>query len=258
MNNILKKIATFLLPLGMILTGCGTPTSEPTTSAPTTSGPTSEQPTIPTVPEVELPVNGDKVVYESKLVTYDGPDLMESSKQVDIKVNGESIFVYETRVNNMRKFTWEMPSIMAPVALFDFEGKVHVEITVPGETITTAHVSPFGYGVQTSVKDNKIEFDLSYPSNYVVEYNGDPDKAIHIFANEIEEDPITEEDAAKDPSIVYIGPGLYKADAIPTESNTTIYIAGGAYVYGQIRTEGLENITIRGHGIISGDRKSVV
>jgi hypothetical protein len=49
MNNILKKIATFLLPLGMILTGCGTPTSDPTTSAPTTSGPTSEQPTIPTV-----------------------------------------------------------------------------------------------------------------------------------------------------------------------------------------------------------------
>ena len=252
MNNILKKIATFLLPLGMILTGCGTPTSGPTTEAPTTSGPTSEQPTIPTVPEVELPIDGDKVVYETKLVTYDGPDLMESSKQVDIKVNGESIFVYETRVNNMRKFTWEMPSIMAPVALFDFEGKVHVEITVPGETITTARVSPFGYGVQTSINDNKIEFDLSYPSNYVVEYNGDPDKAIHIFANEIEEDPITEEDAANDPSIVYIGPGLYKADAIPTESNTTIYIAGGAYVYGQIRTEGLENITIRGHGIISG------
>lgn len=252
--KLINKIATFLLPLGLILSGCGPSSSAPTTEAPTTTtgGTSVTQPplTIPDVPE--LPVKGDKVVYETKLVTYDGPDLMESSKQVDVKVNGESLFVYETRVNNKRKFTWEPPEIMAPVVLFDFEGIVHVEITVPNETITTAIVSPIGYGIQTKVENNVISFDLAYPSNYVVEYNNDPDKAIHLFANPIEEDPITAEEAAKDDSIVYIGPGLYKADAIPTESNTTIYLAGGAYVYGQIRTEGLENITVRGHGILSG------
>ena len=236
-----------------MLTGCG-PTSEPTsspTSPPTSTG--GDGPGISVPENVTLPVKGDKVVHQTKLVTYDGPDLMETSKQVDIKVNGESLFVYETRVNNNRKFTWEMPEIMAPVALFDFEGKVSVEISIPNETITTAHVSPIDYGIATRIENNTIKFNLTYPSNYVIEYNNDPDKAIHLFANPIEDDPITEEDAANDPSIVYIGPGLYKADAIPVDNNTTIYIAGGAYVYGQIRTEGLENVEIRGHGIISGN-----
>ncbi|MDE7095478.1 MAG: hypothetical protein K2O23_03225, partial [Anaeroplasmataceae bacterium] len=85
-----------------------------------------------------------------------------------------------------------------------------------------------------------------------VEYNDDYKTAIHIFASEIEKNPITEEQAKKDDSIIYIGPGVYKADAIPVDSNKTIYLAGGAFVYGQIRTEDLENVTIRGRGIISG------
>ena len=90
--------------------------------------------------------------------------------------------------------------------------------------------------------------------------DGEEENAIHLFASELEKNPITAEDAKNDDSIIYIGPGVYKADAIPVKSNSTIYLAGGAYVYGQIRTEGLENITIRGRGIISGsiyDRLSV-
>ena len=52
--------------------------------------------------------------------------------------------------------------------------------------------------------------------------------------------------------MIYIGPGVYKADAIPVKSNQTIYIAGGAVVYGQIRGQEVENVTIRGRGIIDG------
>lgn len=199
-------------------------------------------------------IKGEDIVTTTKLVTYDGPEYLNESEKVDIKVNDEDLFVYETRVNHERKFTWDAVYDMVPVVIFDFEGKVHVEITINESNIEIegATVSPLVYGIQPEIKDNIISFDLEYSDNYTIEYNGDYKTAIHIFANTLEEDPITQEEAANDDSIVYIGPGVYKADAIPVASNKTIYLAGGAFVYGQIRTEGLENITIRGRGIISG------
>ena len=198
-------------------------------------------------------IKSQKTVTKTKLVTYDGPSYLHSSSKVDISVNNEDLFVYETRVNHGRKFTWDGLYEYAPVSMFDFEGKVHVEIEVKEGDVTSAQVSPLIYGIQPEINGNVISFDLEYSDNYVIEYNGDPNTAIHLFANPIEDEPITKEMAEKDDSIVYIGPGVYKADAIPVTSNSTIYLAGGAFVYGQIRTEGLENIKICGRGIISGE-----
>ena len=197
-------------------------------------------------------IESNNVVTQTKLVTYDGPKYLNESESVDISVNGNDLFVYETRVNHARKFSWDGSYDYAPVSIFDFEGKVHVEIQVNDATVTSATVSPLIYGIEPVVENNKISFDLQYTDNYVIEYNDDSSTAIHLFANPIEKEPITKEQADNDSSIIYIGPGVYKADAIPVASNSTIYLAGGAYVYGQIRTEGLENINIRGRGIISG------
>ncbi len=197
-------------------------------------------------------VSSEAEVTTTKLVTYDGPSALHSYEGVNVEVNETPLFVYETRVNYNRKFSWDVPSTTVLVVLFDFEGRVHIEITIDDVTINSATVSPRIYGITPEVEDNKISFDLEYNGNYVVEYNDDYKTAIHIFASEIEKNPITEEQAKKDDSIIYIGPGVYKADAIPVDSNKTIYLAGGAFVYGQIRTEDLENVTIRGRGIISG------
>lgn len=197
-------------------------------------------------------VKSDQKVEKTKLVTYDGPKALHPFAGMHVKVNDTSLFVYETRVNHGRKFSWEVPSTTAPVVLFDFEGKVHMEVTVEDVEITSAKLSPLVYGIVPKVEGNKISFDLEYTGNYVLEFNEDSKTALHIFTSEIEKNPITKEQADKDDSIIYIGPGVYKADAIPIESNQTVYIAGGAFVYGQIRTEDLENVTIRGRGIISG------
>lgn len=197
-------------------------------------------------------LSSEKEVTTTRLVTYDGPSALHSFTGVKVEVNKTPLFVYETRVNHNRKFSWDVPTATAPVVLFDFEGKVHLEITIDDVIINSAIVSPRIYGITPTIEENKISFDLEYTGNYVVEYNDDSKTAIHIFTSEIEENPITEEQAKKDDSIVYIGPGVYKADAIPVESNQTVYLAGGAFVYGQIRTEDLDNVTIRGRGIISG------
>ncbi|MGM9873957.1 MAG: discoidin domain-containing protein [Bacilli bacterium] len=199
-------------------------------------------------------IESEKIVNETKINIYEGPKTLTSSDKCRFFVEDQELFVYETLVNYNRQFTWSTEDTKAPVVLFDFEGKIHIDVEInTNETITTASLSPLAYQVPISIDGNKLSFDLSYQTNYVLTYNNDYKTAIHIFTNGIEENPITEEMANEDDNIVYIGPGLYKADTIPVKDNTTIYIAGGAFVYGDIHGEVVENLTIRGHGIISGD-----
>lgn len=226
------------------VSGCQTKTSATTETTTTSTGDYYDSANF---------VQGSEAVSETKLVTYDGPSLLTTSSICSITVNNHPLFVYETRVNNARSFSYEYSTDVTPLVIFDFEGTVHVVVTINDQTeITKATVSPLVYGITPTISGNTISFDLNYNGNYVLQYNDDSNTAIQIFANPLEENPITEEDAASDDSIIYIGPGVYKADAIPAQSNTTIYLAGGAYVYGQIRAEGVTNLTIRGRGIISG------
>lgn len=194
-----------------------------------------------------------------KLKIFEGPSTIESSEKAVIKVDGNELFVYETRVNLKKTFDYSYPTTMAPVAMFDMAGSVHVEIEVP-EEVTSVKVRPSAYEIPVQVKGRLISFDIEYPDDYVIEYNGDVSKTIHLFANEYDEEMyMTAEEASKDPNIVYIGPGVYKTDAIALSSGQTLFLAGGALVYGQIRTEDMNDITIKGRGIISGavyDRRS--
>jgi hypothetical protein len=189
-------------------------------------------------------------VTTTKLVTYAGPSLLKTSSKVNIAVDGHDLFVYETRVNHARLFSFSYSTDTNPVTYFDFEGKVHVAVTVNDDTITSALVRPLMYGIPVTISGNVISFDLTYSGDYVVEYNNDANDAIHIFANPIETNPVDSNNIPA--NTIYIGPGVYDAGAISLQSGSTLYLAGGAYVFGQIRTEGLQNITIRGRGIIDG------
>ena len=193
-------------------------------------------------------------VTQTKLVTYDGPSLLTTSSKVSVKVEGQELFVYETRVNDRRKFSWDVPDRKAPYVIFDFEGQVHVDVVVKEDVaISSALIRPLVYGIGTVIREKTISFDLKYTGNYVLEYNDDPSTALHIFANPIETETMTKEEAAADPHKIYIGPGVYKAGAFPIESNMQIYLAGGAYVYGQFSGEDFENVKIFGRGIVSGE-----
>lgn len=248
--------ASIISLLALTVVGCGSKTSNTTSKVETSSQTTSQN--TPVEPgeyyNEDNFIVSDRIVNKSKVKLYDGPSLLESSKNVSVKVEDQEAFVYETRVNHRRSFTYDYSSSKNPVVIFDFEGRVHVDIEVKNvESISNVKISPLIYGINPEIENNHIKFTLDYHDNYIIEYNNDSENVIHFFTNEIEENPITEEDAKKDSSIVYIGPGVYESGAIPVASNSTIYLAGGAYVYGQIRTEGLENITIKGRGIISGE-----
>lgn len=199
-------------------------------------------------------IDGERVVKTTKLVTYDAPNLLTTSKQVSVKVEDQDLFVYETRVNDRRKFSWDTPTRKVPLVLFDFEGVVHVEVEVhANEKIESATISPLVYGIKPTIEGNVISFDLEYNGNYTLEYNGDSNTSVHIFANPLETDVMTPEEAEADPKKIYVGPGVYNAGAFPLESGSEIYLAGGAYVYGQFSGEDFNNIKIYGRGIISGE-----
>ncbi len=198
-------------------------------------------------------IPGTKVITKTKLVTYEGPSLLKSSEKVNVVVNDINLFVYETRVNHGRKFSWELPETTNPYVIFDFEGKVHLDITINADTlVTSAIVSPQVYGIVPSIEGNVISFDLEYNGNYVVEYNNNPDEAIHIFANPIETETMSKEEADLDDKKIYVGPGVYNASAFPVSDGTQIYLAGGSYVYGNFKGEFCKDVKIFGRGIISG------
>lgn len=192
-------------------------------------------------------------VKTTKLVNFKGPSILTSSNQANVTVNGEEVFVYETRVNHGRVFTFSEKNITkVPVAIFDFEGKVEVEVSFPNETtLENVKVTPQIYDVETIVIGNKVKFTLEYPTTYTIEYNNQTEKVLHLITHEPEENVPDPNNLPE--NMLYIGPGVYKADAIPVSSNKTIYLAGGALIYGQIRGGSVENVTICGRGIISGE-----
>lgn len=262
------SLKTFLIILGTFGMGlstfaCGgsgeststsTSTSESTSQSDSTSTSQGGDPGKTDYYNEENFIESSKEVTKTKVVTYDGPSLLTSSSKVKAEVEGHDLFVYETRVNDRRKFSWDVPETKAPYVLFDFEGQVNVKITINDDVnITSAVVRPLVYGINPTINGKTISFTLDYTGNYVVEYNDDPSTAIHLFANPIETETMTKEEAELDDNKIYVGPGVYKAGAFPIKSNTQIYLAGGAYVYGQFSGEDFENVKIFGRGIISGE-----
>lgn len=234
-----RSVLAFVAALSLALSACvGVTTTAPQTTTNTTQTTTTTEP---------VQVNDN-----TRVVLYDGPEIMTSSDIVDIFVEDREVFVYETLVNYGRTFTYTAPETVVPVAIWDFEGSIEVTIKVEGDVeVTSAKVTPLSAHVVPTVSGgDTITFTLDYPAAYTVEYNGDYHTAVHLFTNTIETETYDPENLPDD--VVYIGPGVYKADSIPVESNQTVYIAGGAVVYGKIRTENLENVTIRGRGIVDG------
>lgn len=244
----LRKVTAFsILTLSLALCGCSSNVDSsdtlPTRDSSLTPGAYYDKDNF---------VTPSNEVNTTKLVTYDGPSLMNSAQNVSVKVNDVDLFVYETRVNHGRVFSWKEVDTVTDVVLFDFEGKVHLDVTIIDTTVSSAILRPQVYGISPTISGNTISFDLESSGNYVLEWNDSSENALQIFANPIEENPLTKEEAEKDPNTIYVGPGVYEAGAFPIKDNTTIYLAGGAYVYGQFSAEGVSNVTIKGHGIVSG------
>lgn len=224
---------------------------------------------------IHLPVAITKIsdnseIKKAKVVLYDGPkslkdatdaDLEKASEEkrdislmhcVDTKVavNGKDCYVYDTNVNNTHTWMGDyMPAEdRTPITYFDFEGKVKITVTVPNTDIEYVNIRPLKYNIKPEINTKKhtVTFTIDTPDAYTVEFNKKVERAVHIFANEIEKD-VPDKDAE---GVKYIGPGEWNIEDMVLEDGDTIYISGGAVVHGAVTASFAKDVTVRGRGII--------
>ncbi len=184
------------------------------------------------------------------LTIYEGPKTMTSSPIATATANGYDLFVYDVMVNHEHIWNANTQPTRTPMTYFDFEGKVRLEITMPGleKPVESAKVLPLASGIEPTVKDGKVSFIITEPGQYTVVFNDSVNKAMHIFANPLE----TDVPDPNDPNVFYIGPGEWVMDAIALQDNQTLYISGGAVLHSIVSVANAENVRICGRGIIDG------
>ena len=184
------------------------------------------------------------------LTIYEGPKTMTSSQTASVTVNGYDLFVYDVMVNHEHIWNANTQPARTPMTYFDFEGKVRLEITMPGleKPVESAKVLPSASGIEPTVKDGVVSFVITEPGQYTVVFNDNVNKALHIFANPLE----TDVPDPNDPNVYYIGPGEWVIDAIALEDNQTLYISGGAVLHSIVSVANADNVRICGRGIIDG------
>ncbi len=223
---------------------------------------------------MDIAAEGNK--YEdTKIVLFDGPATLKDATAEDIaratekeramdlmhctdtmvSVNGYDCYVYDTNVNDCRKwYTNYRPSqTRTPVTYFEFEGVVEITVTVPDIELESATVSPLSYGIEPVIdaENHTVTFTVDKTDNYTVQFNGSNQRALHIFTYEIEENAPSPDDD----KVIYFGPGEWFIDDIMIdEEGTIVYIAGGAVVHGSINCNFVNNVTVCGRGIIDGSR----
>lgn len=191
-------------------------------------------------------INTEMVKQNTRVILYDAPQGIAPSEAAQLWVNDQPVFVYQTAVNHNRSFSQHPTLGNVPVSYFDFQGKV--EVRIQAEDVNSAVIRPLSLGVTPKIADGQIYFTLNQPAMLTIEINGDPLRAFHLFANEIEEHPPSKEDE----NVLYFGPGLHELPVIRLRDNQTVYIAGGAVVRSKIVADKAQNIRVTGRGIIDG------
>lgn len=197
---------------------------------------------------------GAKGSLSGSVTNYDFPG-MTSSDYFTVTAGGENAFVYETNANNRRyspagNASDVMNYEKVGVVSFDLSGSTVIDVSVPD--LTDVKVTPSSAEITPVISDGHARFTIPTCGQYTVEFNGSYNRALHIFANKPEVNPVSTSSG----NVVYYGPGEYYAGEINLNSNRTLYLAGGAVVHGYVKASGKSNITIRGRGYLDGSNYS--
>lgn len=160
---------------------------------------------------------------------YPAPDGIDLSKDYQVKVEGEVVPVYKTKVppkDPIPRLNHDRSLFgYASLASFDMNSEASVTVEYTGE-INSVKILPSSFGIVPNIEGNKISFSIDEPKHVTIEVNGDWQESLHIFANPMEEN-IPDPD---DPNVVYFGPGIHEIVHLHVGDEQTVYIAGGAYV----------------------------
>lgn len=217
-------------------------------------------------------ISENSAIKNSKVVLYDGPKSLKDATADDlavvteaerdmslmhstdttVAVNGKDCYVYETNVNNTH--TWVgsyMPKqSRTPITYFDFDGTVEITVKAENIDIKSVTVRPLKYDIkpEINVKEHTVTFRIDTPDSYAVEFNNSVSRAVHIFANEIE-DPDDIPDA-NDEDVFFVGPGEWNIENMVLSDGQTLYVSGGAVIHGIANANFAKNVKVCGRGII--------
>lgn len=168
--------------------------------------------------------------------SYPAPEGAEASNDFSLEVNGEKVFVYNTRE--------------ASFAYFSFQGKLDIKV-IPGAFIYSYDIRPLSKKIKATVIRNELHFSIDTPMQLSIEINKNIKRPLFIFANSPEKN--IPDKNSKD--VLFFAPGkIYNIGKIKVANNQTIYIAGGAIVRGSFDLSNVQNAHITGRGIIDNSR----
>ena len=175
-------------------------------------------------------------ILAENLVTYKAPADAEAAPEFELEVNGQKIFVYNTRI--------------AAFAYFSFEGKVNVKVTFLSP-VYNFDIRPKSKNIIAELNRNQIHFTLENPVNISVEINKNIKRPLFIFASPLETDV---PDKTNENVIFFEAGKIHYPGEVMIKSNQTVYIEGGAIVRGNFMTDKGKNIKIMGRGILDNSR----
>ncbi len=166
------------------------------------------------------------------LVTYEAPSGAEAAPEFELEVNGQPVFVYNSRC--------------AAFAAFSFEGKINVKVTF-ASPVYNFDIRPKSRNIEAKLYRNQICFTLDKPENLSIEINKNLKRPLFIFANP----PETNMPDKLDKNVIFFEKGkIHTPGEVMVNSNQTVYIEGGAIVRGHIMTDQGRNVKIMGRGIL--------
>jgi hypothetical protein len=166
----------------------------------------------------------------AQVVSWQGPEGFASARYYQVKVNGTPVPVYDTPI--------------ASYAVFDFTGKVTVEVTTMFD-VRWVDVRPLRHNLKpTYTGDHSFTLALDQPGNLSLELNGRiRQQPLFLFSNA----PEKNKPSRTDKNVVWFESGkLYKDVKLELQDNQTVYIEGGAVVQGYLFANNKKNIRIRG------------
>jgi hypothetical protein len=170
---------------------------------------------------------------------------------VTMTVNEKNIYLYSVRANN--RYSWSTDAEnycdQVPVGIFDMDGTVNIEITLPVNPVDVI-IRPLRSNIDHEVNRRKITFSITEPGQYSVEYNNlphNPKNTVLIFANPVED--FSEIESANT-TITYEA-GIHEfTNPINVRAGQTLYLKQGAVIRGSVFLN--SNTKIVGRGIIDG------
>lgn len=171
-------------------------------------------------------------IWPGKVETYVYDKNIRPSDRYEVVAGGET----------QRVFATEEPHICT----FGCSDTVCVVIKYLSEVASSAVVRPLGKNAEWTLEGRKMTLSMAPGDKYVVEFNGNEDSPLFLYAN-----PLEGKRPDKSECAYYFEAGKTYTENLAPKSGK-IYFEPGSWVNGQIHVVNAKDVDISGYGVLYG------